>query len=132
MRQQSVRLKTVTAKPFKDHDEIVIPRLHLDVQYTKGGTSVVTGKVFARGYEVGVYYDHVYRDGQASSVVSNATENIAVASRFTPARFESILADIAAGTHNELITKLYARAVSAHPEHAWPESIFPISNTAAE
>jgi hypothetical protein len=135
MSEQSVTLKTVTAAAFIEDGERKTPRLSVVVRYTKGGTSYLDGKSYSRGFEISVCHDRLSDTGTKSVVIDgkgDPTQHVELASRFSPAKLTRIVTDACNGKYDDIITKLYARAVSNRSEYVWAESIFPISNTAAE
>lgn len=126
---QEITIKTVEAPAFKDLSAMLTPRLKLVVEYTLGGTSMFTGSHFPRGYEISVRHDRVSDQGFTSLIIDgrgNPTAPIESAKRFSAKTLERIANEVRSGKHDELITKLYARAKANRSEHAWPESILPL------
>jgi len=132
---QDITIKIVTAAPFKDLSATLTPRLKLVVEYTLGGTSFFTGSTFPRGYAIAIQHDRVSDQGFTSFILDgkgNPTACIEGAKRFSAKTLERIASDVRSGKHDELITKLYAKAKANRPEYAWPESILPIVALPAE
>lgn len=128
-KSQSITIKTVTAPAFENFREMLTPRLKLEVEYTLGGTSFFTGSHFPRGYEISVKHDRVSDRGFTSMLIDgkgNPTAPIEPAKRFSAKTLERIVNEVRSGKHDELIAKLYAKAVSNRSEHKWPESILPL------
>jgi hypothetical protein len=129
MSEQSITLKTVTAPPFKDCNSMLTPRLQLVVRYTKGGTSIMTGAEFVRGYEVSIQHDRLSNDGFRQFLIDgrgNPTATLEQASRFSAKTLDRLVGEIRSGKHNATIAHLYALAKTRRPEHNWPEAILPL------
>ena len=56
----------------------------------------------------------------------NPTAELEPAARFSAKALERIANDVRNGKHDELITRLYAKAKANRAEYAWPESILPL------
>lgn len=127
-KDQSITIKTVTAPAFKDFSNVLTPRLRLVVSYTKGGTSMFSGGTIPRGYDLSVRHDRVSDQGWASMIIDgkgNPTATLKPAARFSANMLELLAKEVRDGKHDELIAKLYAKAVANRPEYAWPETILP-------
>jgi hypothetical protein len=132
MSDRSITIATVTAAPFIDCGKQLTPRLQLVVGYTTGGTSMITGHHFSRGYEISVRHDRKSHEGWTSFIIDgkgNPTACIETAARFSQKTLDKIAHDVRAGKHNDLIERLYAKARSNRSEYEWPESILPQSQT---
>ena len=129
MSEQSILLKTVTAPPFKDCNSILTPRLQLVVRYTKGGTSIMTGAEFVRGYEISIQYDCLSDEGFRRILIDhkgNPTASLEQASRFSAKTLDRLVGEIRSGKYDATIEHLYALARARRPEHNWPEAILPL------
>jgi len=129
MSEQSILLKTVTAPPFKDCNSILTPRLQLVVRYTKGGTSIMTGAEFVRGYEVSIQHDRLSDEGFRRILIDhkgNPTASLEQASRFSAKALDRLVGEIRSGKYDATIEHLYALARARRPEHNWPEAILPL------
>jgi hypothetical protein len=125
----SVTIKTVTAHPFIERGTRLTPRLHLVVDYTKGGTSLINGKHYPRGYQISVRFDRIADDGEISKVIDGKGDPslcIEPSPRFTKKRLDSIVAEVYGELHQWLIRELYREATADRSNHAWPESILPL------
>jgi hypothetical protein len=125
----SVTIKTVTAPPFIERGTRLTPRLHLVVDYTKGGTSLINGKHYPRGYQISVRFDRIADDGEISKVIDGKGDPslcIEPSLRFTKKRLDSIVAEVYGELHQRLINDLYRQATADRSNHVWPESILPL------
>lgn len=125
----SVTIKTVTAPPFIERGTRLTPRLHLVVDYTRGGTSQINGKNYPRGYQISVRFDRIGDDGEISQVIDGIGDPslcIEKSSKFTKKRLESIVAEVYDELHTHLIRELYRQATVDRSRHVWPDSITPL------
>jgi hypothetical protein len=127
---QTIRIKTVKAPPFTEAWNLLTPRLHLVVSYTKGGTSYLTGRDIPRGYEIAIQHDRISEGGTVSMLLDtragNPTAILEPAARFSVKTLERITEEVCKGKHDATIAELYTRAKANRSEFAWPESILPI------
>jgi hypothetical protein len=125
----SVTIKTVTAPPFIERGTRLTPRLHLVVDYTKGGTSLINGKHYPRGYQISVRFDQIADDGEISQVIDGKGDPslcIELSPRFTKKRLDSIVAEVYGELHEWIIRDLYRQATVDRSNHVWPKSILPL------
>ncbi len=126
----SVTIKTVTAPPFIERGTRLTPRLHLVVDYTKGGTSLINGKIYPRGYQISVRFDRIADDGEISQVIDGRGDPslcIEPSPRFTKKRLDSIVAEVYGELHQWLIRELYRQATADRSNHVWPDDILPLN-----
>lgn len=126
----SVTIKTVTAPPFVERGTRLTPRLHLVVDYTKGGTSQINGKIYPRGYQISVRFDRIADDGTTSQVIDGRGDPslcVEPSPRFTKKRLDSIVAEVYGELHQWLIRELYQQAKADRSTHVWPDCILPLN-----
>lgn len=126
----SVTIKTVTAPPFVERGTKLTPRLHLVVDFTKGGTSQINGKIYPRGYQISVRFDRIADDGTTSQVIDGRGDPslcVEPSPRFTKKRLDSIVAEVYGELHQWLIRELYRQATVDRSTHVWPDDILPLS-----
>lgn len=127
---QTIRIKTVKAPPFTEAWNLLTPRLHLVVSYTKGGTSYLTGRDIPRGYEVAIQHDRLSEGGTVSMLLDarcgNPTASLEPAARFSAKTLERIVEEVRNGKHDAAIAELYEKAKANRSEFAWPASILPL------
>lgn len=122
-------LKTVAASPIVAWGNLLTPRLHLTVSYTKGGKSGIHGAIVARGFYVSVQYDRVDVDGARYVAVehrTNPTQLLRPSERYNASLLEKLANDIRQGDYASLVESLYAEAVGKWSEHDFPKSILPL------
>jgi hypothetical protein len=126
----SVTIKTVTAPSIIERGTRLTPRLHLVVDYTKGGTSLINGKHYPRGYQISVRFDRLADDGEISKVIDGRGDPslcIEPSPRFTKKRLDSIVAEVYGELHQCLINDLYRQATADRSNHVWPDDILPLN-----
>jgi hypothetical protein len=126
----SVIVKTVLAANFEELGSLLTPRLHLVVDYTRGGVSMITGEQFAKGYQLSIRHDRIDQDGLRSFVIDgkgNPTACIQKADRFSQKTLDKLVGQVLSGIYDDLIARLYATAMANNPRHAWPSSILPLT-----
>lgn len=125
-----ITIATVTAPSFVDGRNTLTPRLHLRVSYMKGGPNYFNGKVNPRGYSISVDFDRRSDEGFVSLLIDgkgNPAALIESAKRFNQKKLEAIAQQVRDGKHDELVERLYARAVFNRNNHAWPASILDVA-----
>lgn len=132
---KSVFLKTVTAPAYEDLGSLLTPRLHLVVDYTQGGKSLITGKEFQKGYQIAIRSDRVCDRGFRFMIIDgkgDPTFCVEQSERFRPKRLDSIVADVRSGKYDDLISEMYAIAKASKNYYVWPVSILPLAAVPAK
>lgn len=125
----SKNVKTVVGSAFFELGSLLTPRLHLMVEYTKGGTSGITGEHFERGYQISIRHDRIDQDGMVSVLIDgkgDPTSCIATAPRFSQTVLDTKVEQVLTGVYDQLICSLYAKATAMRPDYNWPERILPV------
>ena len=89
---------------------------------------MLSGKEIPRGYDIAIRHDRLSDAGFTSVLIDskgNPTESIKSAARFSANMLELLAKEVRDGKHDELIAKLYTKAVMNRPEYAWPDTILP-------
>ena len=87
-----------------------------------------SGGTIPRGYDLSVRHDRISDQGWTSVIIDgkgNPTASLKSAARFSANMLELLAKEVRDGKHDELIAKLYAKAVANRSEYAWPETILP-------
>lgn len=124
-------IKTVFAADFMELGSVLTPRLHLVVDYTRGGRSSITGEHYAKGYQIAIRHDRIDQEGSRSMVIDgkgNPTCCIQKADRFSQKTLDNLVNEVRSGKYDSLIADLYANAKANISQHAWPETLFPLAD----
>lgn len=124
-------VKTVFAADFIELGSVLTPRLHLVVDYTRGGKSFITGEHYAKGYQISIRHDRIDQEGSRSMVIDgkgHPTACIQKADRFSQKTLDNLVNEVRSGKYDSLIADLYANAKANASQHVWPETIFPLAD----
>ena len=124
-------IKTITGRILKERGEILTPQLHLCVEYTQGGQSLITGDIFRRGYIITVRHERVDQHGNRSMLIDglgDATYYVELALRYNRSRHAELCEQVRCGRHDEVIAHLFEKAKKLRPQLEWQAPMLPITD----
>jgi hypothetical protein len=122
-------LKTVTGNRFESLGTYLVPRLHLVVSYTRGGTSDITGEPCERGYCISVQHDCWADEGFRSFIVDgkgDPAESLLLSDSFSQKTLDNLIWQVRKGIHDAIVASLYAEAIASRPQYGWARKILPL------
>ncbi len=124
-------IKTITGRIFKERGEILTPQLHLCVEYTQGGQSLITGDIFRRGYIITLRHDRIDQHGNRSMLIDSkgdAIHYVQLALRYNRSRHAELCEQVRCGRYDNVIANLFEIAKRLRPQLEWQAPMLPITD----